>query len=437
SDIVRTQGQIAGEKAKLDPKLLAAAVAGGAAPYLAELIHKATTTTDANGKEVVNVEANLIAHAVLGAAGEYIAQQLYPGVDRADLSEEERQTISALGTLAAGLAGGLAGGSAGGAVTGAQAGKNAVENNWLSSKQIDAWSAEMKSCQAGGADCGGIIKKYEELSTTQQKQLISDCATNPTTCQQKYGDVLADSMAVKHAIDRAMGEDIPIKMVYDLTATWAHQMDADGIVASNKMSEQVMAKYGLDQAQADIIAGVALSALGGVSKGSKLPTAAAKNIVIVDPGKKGAWNKTLNKPEPNTVYQVDGNKTYHTDDLSRTTKVNASLSLSKNDRNTYQQCKAGKCGNNGDEGGHLIASIFNGPGEKLNIFPMDGNLNKSQWKKMENSWGTALKEGKTVDVNIQPIYSGNNIRPDRVIVQYSVDGGRPVNVDFKNSPGGK
>ncbi|RRZ86026.1 hypothetical protein EGK14_21320, partial [Erwinia sp. 198] len=89
---------------------VAGAVAGGAAPYLAELIHKATTTTDANGKEVVNVEANLTAHAVLGAAvaqasggsalagasggvaGEYIAQQLYPGVDRADLSEEQRQT---------------------------------------------------------------------------------------------------------------------------------------------------------------------------------------------------------------------------------------------------------------------------------------------------------------------------------------------------------
>ncbi|EFC6552600.1 MULTISPECIES: polymorphic toxin type 50 domain-containing protein [Enterobacteriaceae] len=58
-------------------------------------------------------------------------------------------------------------------------------------------------------------------------------------------------------------------MVYDLTATWAHQMDANGIIASNKVSEQIMAKYGLDQAQADIIAGVALSALGGVSKAGK------------------------------------------------------------------------------------------------------------------------------------------------------------------------
>lgn len=127
----------------------------------------------------------------------------------------------------------------------------------------------MKSCQAGGGDCGGIVKKYEELSTAQQKQLISDCATSPATCQQKYGDVLADSMSVKQAIDRAVGEDIPLKMVYDLTATWAHQMDADGIVASNKVSEQIMAKYGLDQVQADIIAGVALSALGGVNKAGK------------------------------------------------------------------------------------------------------------------------------------------------------------------------
>ena len=167
------------------------------------------------------------------------------------------------GSPLAGTGSNLAGNSTADAVAGAQAGKTTVENNYLSSKQIDAWSAEMKSCQAGGGDCGGIIKKYEELSTAQQKQLISDCASNPASCQQKYGDVLTDSLAVKQALDRAMGEDIPIKMVYDLTATWAHQMDADGIVASNKVSEQIMAKYGLDQAQADIIAGVALSALGG------------------------------------------------------------------------------------------------------------------------------------------------------------------------------
>ncbi|AVV37458.1 hypothetical protein C9381_09775 [Pantoea vagans] len=134
---------------------IAQAVSGAAAPYLAEQIHTLTTTKGPDGKDVVNVQANLIAHAVVGAVtayasgnaalagasgaamGEYIAQQMYPGVKREDLSEEQRQTISALGTLAAGLAGGIAGDSAGNAVAGAQAGKNAVENNWLSVQEAD------------------------------------------------------------------------------------------------------------------------------------------------------------------------------------------------------------------------------------------------------------------------------------------------------------
>ncbi|HEI6762627.1 TPA: VENN motif pre-toxin domain-containing protein [Yersinia enterocolitica] len=120
---------------------MAKALAGARAPYLAEVIHN--MTTDANGK--VNVEANLMANAVLGAVmaqvngnsalagasravmGEYIVQQMYPGINREDLTEEQRQTISALGTLASGLAGG---GTAD-VVAGAQAGKNALENNFL------------------------------------------------------------------------------------------------------------------------------------------------------------------------------------------------------------------------------------------------------------------------------------------------------------------
>ncbi|WP_312773192.1 hemagglutinin repeat-containing protein [Atlantibacter hermannii] len=255
---------------------MAGALAGGAAPYLAEQIKKQV------GED--NVAANTIAHAILGgmvaelsgnsglsgaagaAAGEIIARQLYPDVPREQLSEEQKQTISTLATLAAGLAGGMAGDGTAGAATGAQAGNNAVENNYLSPSQIDAWSAEMKSCQASGGDCGGIIKKYEELSTAQQQQLISDCAASPTTCQQKYGNVLTDSLAVKQALDKALGEDIPAKMAYDLTATWMHQIQADGVVSTNKVSEALQKEYGLDNVQADIIAGAAAAAFGGISK---------------------------------------------------------------------------------------------------------------------------------------------------------------------------
>ncbi|QXG45367.1 two-partner secretion domain-containing protein [Pseudomonas viridiflava] len=158
--------------------------------------------------------------------------------------------------------------------------------------------------------------------------------------------------------------------------------------------------------------------------------------VEVSSGGKGAWSKDLNKPEPNTIYKVDGNKTYQTDSMGRVERVESDLSYAKNDRNTYQQCVAGKCGVSGDEGGHLIASVFNGPGEKLNLLPMNGNLNKGAWKSMENTWANALKDGKPVNVKIEPIYSGSSVRPDRFNVKYSIDGGRPVNVDFKNAPGG-
>ncbi|AVK02855.1 DNA/RNA non-specific endonuclease family protein [Pseudomonas aeruginosa] len=55
---------------------------------------------------------------------------------------------------------------------------------------------------------------------------------------------------------------------------------------------------------------------------------------------------------------------------------------------------------------------------------------------MENTWSSALKQGQMVSVKIEPVYSGSSVRPDRFTVRYSIDGGRPVIVDFKNSPGG-
>ncbi|WP_164484505.1 DNA/RNA non-specific endonuclease [Pseudomonas sp. R3-52-08] len=39
----------------------------------------------------------------------------------------------------------------------------------------------------------------------------------------------------------------------------------------------------------------------------------------------------------------------------------------------------------------MIASIFNGPGERLNLLPMNGNLNKGTWKSMENTWRPHLR----------------------------------------------
>ncbi|QKJ01552.1 hemagglutinin repeat-containing protein [Yersinia mollaretii] len=121
---------------------MAQALVGASAPYLAEVIKKSTGDNQA---------ANVMAHAVLGAvtayasgnsalagaAGAATAELMAPtiiaamGWDKDNLSEDQKQTVSALATLAAGLAGGLTGDSTADTVAGAQAGKNAVENNSL------------------------------------------------------------------------------------------------------------------------------------------------------------------------------------------------------------------------------------------------------------------------------------------------------------------
>ncbi|MDN0128014.1 DNA/RNA non-specific endonuclease [Yersinia massiliensis] len=106
---------------------------------------------------------------------------------------------------------------------------------------------------------------------------------------------------------------------------------------------------------------------GDLETASKLINKASDEIAAVS-GSKGNWSKELNNPQPNKTYQLDGNKTFKTDSLGRTESVESSLSWSKNDRNTYQQCKTGKCGVDGDEGGHLIASIFNGQVKNLILF---------------------------------------------------------------------
>ncbi|WP_336047110.1 DNA/RNA non-specific endonuclease [Solibacillus ferritrahens] len=52
------------------------------------------------------------------------------------------------------------------------------------------------------------------------------------------------------------------------------------------------------------------------------------------------------------------------------------------------------------------------------------DVNLKQYKKIEEKWAAALKETppKKVTVDIEIIYSGENMRPDKFIVNYFIDG---------------
>ena len=167
-----------------------------------------------------------------------------------------------------------------------------------------------------------------------------------------------------------------------------------------------------------------------------------EDVTVLEPGEKGSWNKALNgELKPNHQYQV-GPYVYETDESGRVNRVSGELDLTKRDRNTYQQSKAGKAegikdGLTDDDGGHLIASIFDGPGEQINYAPMNSNLNRDAWKRMENQWAEALDSDppKTVKVDIEPIYDGDNKRPEVFEVVFWVDGEREKRF-FENKLGG-
>jgi filamentous hemagglutinin len=123
---------------------MTAALAGAAAPYVAEVIGHRSGLDDTMEKAAAHAVANAVLaamqgkDALAGAAGALAGElagtielEMY-GKDVAALSESEKQTISALATLAAGIAGGVAGDGTASAIAGAQTGKTVVENNTLS-----------------------------------------------------------------------------------------------------------------------------------------------------------------------------------------------------------------------------------------------------------------------------------------------------------------
>ncbi len=186
------------------------ALAGASAPYLAGVIKQVAGKND---------NVRIMAHAVLGAVvaqaqgnsaiagaagattGELIAAQIYPGKPRDQLSEEEKQTVSALATLASGLAGAATGGGLGDVVAAGLAGRNAAENNSLSDiaeavaagKTLEVVAGERVEAENERfkqENCAGLssdvcsVKMYE-----QRRENLQDIASTGADFVPVVGDI--------------------------------------------------------------------------------------------------------------------------------------------------------------------------------------------------------------------------------------------------------
>ncbi|OBU04409.1 hypothetical protein AYY16_11450 [Morganella psychrotolerans] len=135
-----------------------AAIANGAAPYLAGMVKDLTYHGKSYEQLTPDEKAtNLVAHALLGgvlaemnggsvtggAAGALTGELAAPVIADllfnkkvSDLNADEKTQLSQLSTLAGGLAGGIASDSAAGGISGSQTAKNAVENNLFGGNEI-------------------------------------------------------------------------------------------------------------------------------------------------------------------------------------------------------------------------------------------------------------------------------------------------------------
>nr|WP_250148955.1 VENN motif pre-toxin domain-containing protein [Morganella morganii] len=167
---------------------LNAALANGAAPFIANEIKNLIPDDDADAN-LKRTIAHGIANAALALAkgdnaaaqatgamtGEAIgilAESVYkkqPG----ELTEQEKENVSAWATLASGLAGGLVGGDTQSAANSAQAGKTTVENNFLTKKDIEEADQKYAACNEDKECRLGVVRETNELSQRKDNELLA------------------------------------------------------------------------------------------------------------------------------------------------------------------------------------------------------------------------------------------------------------------------
>ncbi|WP_235843719.1 hemagglutinin repeat-containing protein [Enterobacter quasimori] len=216
---------------------LKAALAGASAPELANYIGHGSGLSD---------EAAVVAHAILGGAvaalqgnnaaagaagaatGELAANaimaSLYPGKTAGELDESQKQTISTLATISAGMAGGLTGDSTGSAVAGGQAGKNATENNSLAgdqAREAAKQAAESLKNQVreklgegtASSIANGIINALADTGdaalgsadyAADAAMALASCAAGDSYCSKAMSDLAGKNQALADSVSALM-----------------------------------------------------------------------------------------------------------------------------------------------------------------------------------------------------------------------------------------
>lgn len=103
-----------------------------------------------------------------------------------------------------------------------------------------------------------------------------------------------------------------------------------------------------------------------------------------------------------------GDYTYETNDYVK--HAYGQLELAQGTRNPYAQRKVG--GGGVWDGGHEIANRFGGASGVENLDAQHRDVNRRDYKQLENEWAEALEEGDKVYLDVHTYHSNGSQRPN-------------------------
>jgi hypothetical protein len=162
-------------------------------------------------------------------------------------------------------------------------------------------------------------------------------------------------------------------------------------------------------------------------------------------GRADRWNDHLAEPLPSSVYVVDDRYLYATDKVGRVTHAEGWLGwLESKDNDDRRKLSAQRAAGEPDrqrtdDGGHIFATSFDGPGEAVNLTAQSRVQNQAvkgsdNWRRMEESWHALRAAGIQVHANIDLRYpDGSSRRPAARAVVDRHEGKRSPRRIFKET----
>ena len=233
--------------------------------------------------EAASAKGNATAGAVAGASSELaaplIAKVLYGTDDPKVLTEEQKQNIVNLSSLAGAIGAGIANGNGSGtevltsANQGAEIGKRAVENNYLSIADVQNFIRELSKAQKEGRDTKPILEKYKGISEENRQQLIA-CKGN-VACETAH---LHEMNTGAEELERNLGFFSRMTVYYPNDLNTANRIALSNLVkrenaeSFSKLSDTT--KFGLNAMEAGTAIG-----LGAAAGSAKVGLSNVKSLI--------------------------------------------------------------------------------------------------------------------------------------------------------------